>query len=223
MSCPARTMDRRSRADGVGRAVAGVSAWCRRAWVWPRQSVVGARLPGALARRERREPSSCPSGRSMLRMSGCAPSLPPEFASPAAGASSIADQYLDATPLAASSELSAGSPPGVSGPAAPPYAHRRTPAHTGAHLTLRLDNEFPPGPRRPPESAPPVKGKASLRHDDRADGPTHGREFHRRVPGRRHRRGDRYLTAGDANAVIGTAGSFLQARRVVEYAATRTG
>ncbi len=29
------------------------------------------------------------------------------------------------------------------------------------------------------------------------------------MPGHRHRRGDRYLTAGDANAVIGTAGSFF--------------
>ena len=29
--------------------------------------------------------------------------------------------------------------------------------------------------------------------------------------------------AGDANTVIGTAGSFFQPRGVVEYAATRTG
>ena len=30
-----------------------------------------------------------------------------------------------------------------------------------------------------------------------------------RAPGHRHRRGDRYLAAGDANAVIGTAVSFF--------------
>ena len=206
-----------------------LTAWATR-WLadgsvsaWRRRSVSGARLTGARERTEYQEPSSCPSGRSMLRISGWGSSLPSELASPAPGASAIADQRLGPNPLGASSAPSAGSPPGVSGPAEPPYAHRRTPAHTSAHLTHRLDNEFPPGPRRPPESSPPVKGKASLRHDDRADGPTHGREFHRRVPGRRHRRGDRYLTAEDANAVIGTAGSFLQARRVVEDAATRTG
>ena len=67
-----------------------VPAGCRRAWAWPRRSVVGARLPGALDPRARPAPASCPSGRSMLRMSGCGPSLPAAFASPATGGSSAA-------------------------------------------------------------------------------------------------------------------------------------
>ena len=45
-------------------------------------------------------------------------------------------------------------------------AHRHRSA--GAHLTHRLDNESPPGPRRPPESSRPVAGGSSCISRERA-------------------------------------------------------
>ena len=45
-------------------------------------------------------------------------------------------------------------------------AHRHRSA--GAHLTHRLDNESPPGPRRPPESSPPVAGGSPCTSRERA-------------------------------------------------------
>ena len=65
----------RGRVDGIGPGVAS-----------PGMGLAGARLLDALERRERREPSSCPPGRSMLWMSGWGSSLPPEFSASPAGA-----------------------------------------------------------------------------------------------------------------------------------------
>ena len=65
----------RGRVDGIGPGVAS-----------PGMGLAGARLLDALERRERREPSSCPSGRSMLWMSGWGSSRPPEFSAAPAGA-----------------------------------------------------------------------------------------------------------------------------------------
>ena len=46
-----------------------------------------------------------------------------------------------------------------------PGTELRSPAHrhrsAGAHLTHLLDNESPPGPRRPPESSPSSPGRSS--------------------------------------------------------------
>ena len=58
----------RARVDGIGPGVLS-----------PGMGLAGTRLLDALERRERREPSSCPPGRFMLRMSGCGSSRPPEF------------------------------------------------------------------------------------------------------------------------------------------------
>ena len=53
-----------------------------------------------------------------------------------------------------------------------PGTEIRVPAHrhrsAGAHLTHRLDNESPPGPRRPPESSPSSPGRSSSASDHRA-------------------------------------------------------